>query len=390
MTRAAFGTDAMGADSSVDPERSRQLDVFRGVAAMLMVFNHAGFQLLGAPETASGWPGALVFLGSAAPALFFFASGVGSGFGAGRGESVAAVLRKVALLLLADVLLVWSSGALLGFDFFAFAAITVLTMFLVRRSVHPERLALGLVLLVVLIRFGTAPLARGHVREDSLLAFITGNAPVRHVSYPLAPWLAFPLLGFLVGRRWRKGALWEESWIVTIAAALFASAALVLVLRGAPVFRWGLVSIAYFSCALAIVATAWMLTRWLNRWWPSGAKSMALRGPASLLIVPFHYALLGVLAATVPSPWAAPTWLVVTLLLGGCILVISRRLVARATQLAAPRLLAQAGIVAMVVALSALALSLAPPLLRLEVCSAAEIFVALLLLWATQRKSAMK
>ena len=37
-------------------ERSRQLDLFRGVAAILMIVNHAGYRLLGAAASA-GSPG---------------------------------------------------------------------------------------------------------------------------------------------------------------------------------------------------------------------------------------------------------------------------------------------------------------------------------------------
>ena len=388
MTPVASGSDLPRASPAVTPARSRQLDLFRGVAAILMIFNHSGFKLLGPSATGEDWAGVLVFLGSAAPALFFFATGVGAGFGAGRGEAAGALLRKVALLLLADTLMNWGFGTLVGLDFFGFAAIATLTLFLVRRARHPAWMAALLAVLVLGLRFGAAALARGHVQDDTLLAFVTGLAPVRDVSYPLGPWLTFPLLGFLAGRRWRAGAAREETWVVGAAAVLCGAAATLLALAGATVFRWGSVSIAFYLCALAIVAAAWLGARWLDGAAPTLAGAAHLRGPASLLIVPLHYGLLGALAELVPPPWGDVAWLVATCLLAACILGLSRRLVAGVGRLAAPGAIVQAGIVAATCGLALLAYFQAGPLLKLEVCSAGEVVTALLLLWASARKSA--
>jgi uncharacterized membrane protein len=388
VTHVASGSDLPRASPAVSQARSRQLDVFRGIAAILMIFNHSGVKLLGAAAASGDWASALVFLGSAAPALFFFATGVGSGFGSGRGEAAGAMLRKVALLLMADALLNWSFGKLVGIDFFGFAAIATLALFLVRRSSHPAWLAALLTVLVLGVRFGAAPFARGQVLDDTFLAFVTGIAQVRDVSYPLGPWLTFPLLGFLAGRRWRAGAARDETWVVGAAAVVCAGAATLLALDGAPVFRWGSVSIAFYLCAVAIVAAAWLGSRWLNGAAQALASAVHLRGPASLLIVPLHYGILGALAELISPPLGDVAWLVGTALIAAGVLALSRGLVAGASRLAVPGAVVQASLVAATCALSLLAYFQAAPLLRLEVGSAGEVVTALLLLWSSTRKSA--
>ena len=385
MTDAgALGVPPHKGNAVVD-ERSLQLDLFRGVAAIFMIVNHSGYQLLKAEASSGGWPAGFVFLGSTAPALFFFATGVGSGFSSGGRERVASVSRKIVLLLLADMLLNWSAGTLLGLDFFGFAAVATLVLFLVKRARRPVLVAAFLLVLVVIARFGVVSFVRGSIAEDSVLAFITGIAPVRHVSYPLGPWLAFPLLGFLVGRRWRRGGVREETWTVSIASALLLGASAVLASRGAPVFRWGSVSIAYFLCAVGVVAVVWLVTRWLAKASPSFARSMALRGPASLLIVPLHYGALGMLEELSPPPWSLVAWVLTTVLLAICVLLLSRALVASARRFGSPGSIAEILIGGAACTVGLVACLHATPLVRLEVCSAAEVVIALLLLWSSRR-----
>ena len=386
MTAEALAQPANGLPTLA--RRSHQLDLFRGVAAIFMIVNHSGYQLLGAGAIDGGWPTWLVFVGSAAPALFFFATGVGSGLSAGGGESFASALRKVVLLLLADALLNWSTGKLLGLDFFGFAAVATATLFLVRRARSPALVAAGLTVLVLVARFGLASLARGRIADDSLSAFVTGIAPVRHVSYPLGPWLAFPLLGFLVGRQWRQGASPQEAWIVGSAAGLGLALSALLAARGAPVFRWGSVSIAYFLCAIGIVATAWLCADRVVGALPAFAQRASLRGPASLLIVPLHYGLLGALEALSPPPWDVAAWGPATIALVLAVFLLSRMLVSNARRIAVPGNLVQAAVAAVAVALGFMAWRSCPALPRLEICSAGQVIIALLLLWSSNRNVA--
>jgi uncharacterized membrane protein len=386
VTEMALAKPADGLASSA--RRSRQLDLFRGIAAIFMIVNHAGYQLLGAGAVDGGWPTWLVFVGSAAPALFFFATGVGSGLGAGRGEPWPSALRKVVLLLLADALLNWSTGTLLGLDFFGFAAVATATMFAIRRTGSPMRVAAALLVLVLAMRFGLVSMAHGRIEADSLLAFITGNAPVRHVSYPLGPWLAFPLLGFLVGRQWRQGASAQEAWVVGGTAGLCLALSALLVVHGAVVFRWGSVSIAYFLCAVGIVALAWSCADRLVGALSALAQRASLRGPASLLIVPLHYAILGVLEALAPPPWDAGAWAPATIALVFAVFLLSRTLVAHAGRIAVPGDLVQAGVAVIAAAVGLLAWRYWPPLPRLEAGSAGQVIIALLLLWSSNKKAA--
>ena len=386
MTAMALAKPADGLASPA--RRSRQLDLFRGVAAIFMIVNHAGYQLLRAGAVDGDWPTWFVFVGSAAPALFFFATGVGSGLGTGRGEPWPSALRKVVLLLLADALLNWSTGTLLGLDFFGFAAVATATLFAIRRTRSPMRVAAVLLVVVLAMRFGLASVAHGRIEPDSLLAFITGNAPVRHVSYPLGPWLAFPLLGFLLGRQWRNGAAPQEAWIVAGAAGLCLALSALLVAQGAVVFRWGSVSIAYFLCAVGIVALAWLGADRLVGALPAMAQRASLRGPASLLIVPLHYAILGALEALWPPPWDAAAWAPATIALVFAVFLLSRTLVVHAGRIATPGSLVQAGVALVAVVLGLMAWGYWPPLPRLEACSAGQVIIALLLLWSSNRRAA--
>ncbi len=383
MTQASAPDAPARRGEAVAAGRSLQLDLFRGVAAIFMIVNHAAYQLLQLAATSGGWPTWLVFVGSAAPALFFFATGVGSGFGSGRPDAISSVARKVALLLLADMLMNWSVGTWLGLDFFGFAAVATIVLFLIRQTRHPVLTTVILLAVVLIARFGIVPFARGRIEEDTVLAFITGIAPVRHVSYPLGPWLAFPLLGFLVGRRWRQVVPREEAAVVATAASLLLGAFALLAARGAPVFRWGSVSIAYFLCAMGIVATAWLATRWLAQVAPALARALALRGPASLLMVPLHYAALGLLEALAPPPWSLAAWLPGIILLTSGILLSSRALVAAARQVAIPGTIVQLLIGATACFVALASVCCATPLLRLEACSLGEVVMGLLLLWSS-------
>ena len=384
MTFAASSEPAGGLATLA--RRSRQLDLFRGVAAIFMIVNHAGYQLLGAAANGSGWPGWLVFIGSAAPALFFFATGVGSGLGAGAGsESAVSALRKVVLLLLADALLNWSTGRPLGFDFFGFAALATATLFLVRRARQPTMVAAGLLVVVLAVRYGLASVARGRIDGHPWLAFLTGIEPAPNVSYPLGPWLAFPLLGFLVGRRWRQGGTAQEGWIVAGAGALGLLLSALLAGHGAPVFRWGAVSLAYFLCAVGIVATAWLAADRAVTGSPTLAQRASLRGPASLLIVPLHYGMLGVLESVWPAPWPLTAWAAAAIVLVLSVFLLSRALVSSARRIAVPGAAVQILVAAGAVAVGLMTWRDWPPLPRLEACSAGQVIIALLLLWSSNK-----
>jgi hypothetical protein len=193
----------------------------------------------------------------------------------------------------------------------------------------------------------------------------------------LCPWLAFPLLGFLVGRAARERATTNERIAAAVVAVAGFAAAGAMAARGAVVHRWGTVSLAYFLFAVAIVAAAWLLAAWLATIRGQALDGLLLRGPASLLIVPLHYGALGVWA------WAAGTALLVV-----AVLALARF----AVGFLSPRLSSwtpamQCAALGLAAAAALGAFWSAVPLLRLEVACAAEIVVAVVLLLSSRGPS---
>lgn len=368
--------------------RSRQLDIFRGLAAIFMVTNHAGYQLLGPVANDSGWPGFLVFVTSSAPALFFFATGVGAGM-SGTPESVGSVLRKVVLLLLADAFMNWGGGGWWGVDFFGFAAIATAVLAVIRWSKWPVAVACALLIVVVAVRFGFAPPFRDSMATNHLFAFTTGVGYVLGFSYPLCPWLAFPLAGFLLGRSVADTRFLRESGAALALAAVGFFASFVLVRHGAVAFRWGSVSIAYFLFAIGIVAFCWVGAAGVAARPARGIDLMKLRGAASLLIVPLHYAALAILSRLLPPPWPVGPWLAAAVVLCVAVLSVSRGLVAAVgARLSAPSLGSDALVILFVTAVALGAHLWAPALLRLEIACAAEVVVGILLARTGRRSAA--
>ena len=301
---------------------SRQLDIFRGFAAILMVLNHAGFHWLAPVDAMTGIDGVAVFLGSAAPALFFFATGVGMGLSRRAVVDWRGIARKVVLLLVADLFLNWSVHRWIGLDFFAFCAISMLAVALVTTTRRPVATAAAAIAACVLLRYAFVAHLQAFAGDYPVVAFVTGIEGVVDISYPLSPWLVFPLGGFILGRLC-AGRDAASPRVVLVALAV-ASGALSgwMASRGAVVHRWNTVSVAYFLFAVAFVVAVSLLADALAV--ASSSRLVAglqTRGPASLLIVPVHYALIGVGAALLPPPWSAEAWLPAALVL--CIVALA-------------------------------------------------------------------
>ncbi len=344
--------------------RSLQLDIFRGCAALLMVVNHAGHAWL-ASKGSTGFCGAAVFLGSAAPALFFFATGVGMGLARKGATDWFAVGRKVALLFIADAFLNWAEGRWLGLDFFGFCAISMLAVSFVNATPRPRIMAAAAIALVLSLRYADATRIELLAPDAPWLAFVTGVNGVQDISYPLSPWLVFPLAGYLLGRASSR----LESNVATVCFALFAAIALggafELAQRGAAVHRWGSVSFAYFVFATGFVALVWLLARWACT--NPQLAFLHLRGPASLLVVPIHYAAIHLWAAVAPPPWSPQAWLAAVLVLTIFTVLTSRWLAGRLKAIAERPASGPGLIVAIAVSATA--------------CAAAAIFASPLACW---------
>jgi hypothetical protein len=144
------------------------------------------------------------------------------------------------------------------------------------------------------------------------------------------------------------------------------------------------VSIAYFLCAVGIVATLWLAAQGLARTTPVLARALSLRGPASLLMVPLHYGALGLLEDLSPPPWTLAAWVAGTVLLIAAVFMLSRGVIAWARRSLHPGTTAQVAIAGVTCAVGLAACLRASPLLRLEICSAGEVVIGLLLLWSSR------
>ena len=294
-----------------------------------MVLNHAGFQWLAAIDATTGIDGAAVFLGSAAPALFFLATGVGMGLSRRSAVDWPGIARKVVLLLIADLFLGWSVHRWIGLDFFAFCAISMLAVALVTATRHPVVTAALAIAACLLVRYAFVTRLQPLAADYPVVAFVSGIDGVVDVSYPLSPWLVFPLAGFILGRLCapRDGADPTPAPRIGVAVLAACSGALAWWLdsRGAVMHRWNTVSVAYFLFAIAFVGAVWLLADALAV--PSGSQvisALRTRGPASLLIVPVHYALIGIAAAVFQPPWNAQAWLPAALVLCAVALASSK------------------------------------------------------------------
>lgn len=315
------------------PARARphwpELDVLRGLAAVLMVYNHAGVRFSRGPEH---WLGnALEFAGSLAPVVFFLVTGLGRGVQSAAGGArrpLDETLRKVALLLLADVALWLSPARLAGMDFLGFIAISTLVVEVLARSARPQLLAWLALGGVLGLRVVGAPLLRSVLGESGLM-FLVGDQPLLGFSYPPCPWLAYPILGYLLGTAAQRhaDAVRRHAGRVLLlclgGAASFGAASLALHARGALFFRWGTVSVAFtvlsFAAVFATLAAAFALARS-----SAATRALALPGTSSLVIVPVHYGLIELLVRTAPELATGASFPLAATLLVGVALVTAR------------------------------------------------------------------
>lgn len=304
--------------NSVATQRVRvfapELDVLRGIAAVLMILNHTGFRLLSGTDAAASPSAAAVFLGGFAPVVFFFATGFGIALSTRASAGVVnmrAVLWKAALLVVADQWFYWRHGVAGGFDFFGFIALASVTVTAIASRRRPVLVCLTLALVLLALRYAVGPLLRGSMSEFAIWNWVTGVQAVEHVSYPLSPWMVYPLLGFVLG--------WFYEPIHTLAPGVrlrlyfrgaacavgFGGLSLVLALVfKSSFFRWGMVSAGFLVLSLGVLTAATLVAWWLSVSHPKLASGVALRGVASFAVIPIHYAMLDLCEMLLPLPVA--------------------------------------------------------------------------------------
>ncbi|WP_347989532.1 heparan-alpha-glucosaminide N-acetyltransferase domain-containing protein [Methylomonas sp. AM2-LC] len=280
-----------------------ELDVLRGLAALFMIVNHAGYNLV-EPELYSHSIFDLVLVVSSyAPVLFFFATGVGAGIQSTyklKNFNWYPVLYKTAVLLLADWLGFWSLGIAWGIDFLGFIAISGVVLEFIRCSKNPIISCLVGILTFSLFRYAIGP-HLDPVTENNFITnlqhWVFGNIGVQGATYPLSPWMVYPLWGYIVGFYIMHYRPIIETHKVKLIVTLICLALLPAVLsivaerRGFSFIRWGTVGVGFYIRSFAVVllslAFVWIISALSSL--TAIKHALSLRGTSSLAVVPIHY-----------------------------------------------------------------------------------------------------
>lgn len=288
-------------------ERVPQLDLLRGLAVLLMIINHAAIAWFAEGPMQEGTRVA-TFLGSLAPILFFYVTGLGIGIttaatGPGPWKDT---LFKSALLFVADWFLHPTFIEPLQLDFFGFIAVSMLVVQVLLRTSKPILWAgIGSVMAVVM-RYGIGPKLDGV--EGA--AWLFGTRAIPGFSYWIVPWICYPLLGFMAGRMLYPTRIRQLRWALALGFLVLVSAAVTLAWRGMPVFRWGTISFAYFVASLAAIPFASLAGELLLT---TPLARVSIRGIGSFVAVPLHYTLVHLLSPLMS--WGADVARVLCLLL---------------------------------------------------------------------------
>jgi hypothetical protein len=291
------------------PSSSREvleLDLLRGIAAIFMVVNHAGYRLLEENLQHSGPMAALLFISSFAPVIFFFVTGFGVGVSRearGAAPQMVAVLQKAGLLFIADQFLYWRHGVAFGLDFLGFIALAAVLCTWV--ATRPNRFAIACTAFAVifLVRFVFGPRLNA-LDLGPWMRFLIGVGDVAHVSYPFSPWMALPALGLAVGLRYPQRAATLDiknvwNWVSLVVAGLFLALSAGAYLIGASFFRWGTMGLGFFVMSFAMVAVIGWFSIQFSAVWPRVSDAIGIRGVASFAVVPVHYVGIDVAAVAV-------------------------------------------------------------------------------------------
>jgi uncharacterized membrane protein len=296
--------------TSATPVRAhwKELDVLRGIAAVMMVVNHVGVKFLSPQFMESGLTEALLFVASFAPVIFFFVTGVGTGIQSHQRKKTgrwASVLTKAGILWLADLLLAWSNGNGWWLDFLGFIGLSIVLLELIRTSKKPIAFSAIGIVLITLLRYGVGAIVAhfGWLENIWGIDLVLGTKMIPNVSYPLSPWLAYPLLGFIAGAaiaRWQTKIDQQRFQAIakTLGAAILpAIVSLFFAAKGAVFFRWGSMSIAFYILSFVAILGCLAIAMFVcsDRCPSFISRGLSLRGISSLAVVPVHYFLIDLL-----------------------------------------------------------------------------------------------
>lgn len=305
------------------------LDVLRGFAVAFMLVNHAAVTWLNAESASSGASGWLSFVGSFAPVLFFFATGIGYGLAheVGKPARTKDLFIKALILILADIFMRGGVFSKVGWDFLAFIAFSMILLHGFRGRKYGIHGAILLVFVLLFVRFGLGAIYDKYVPDHSHWHRVAlGLSAMDGVSYWFTPWFVYPLVGFVLGAWARKYKLLiDQNILKVVAIALFLgvlSGMLTYVLwtLGAGLFRWGTMSLNFFiasvSCVFLCLALSLFVAERLRI--ESITVLISMQGVSSLAVVPIHYFFLKLLAYPIDEKMTGglylllmPLWLVV-------------------------------------------------------------------------------
>ncbi|MCA9650770.1 MAG: DUF1624 domain-containing protein [Myxococcales bacterium] len=284
-----------------------ELDVLRGLAGIIMVYNHGAARWLTELQRADPLSGALFLIGSYAPVVFFATTGIGYGIQSELPRKRTAghafgFVRKVWILLVADALLWLTPETFVGLNFLGFIALCMLVLEPLRRRRVGWLWPLVGVALVAALRYGVAPRlveAPGPGQTPTLLHWLAGLGSPPGFSYPVLPWLAYALVGFSLGvllQRHPQAVLQRRRGLAVMLLGLgTAGVAAVgwLASHGANMLRWGTVSKLFFVSGMVALVLGSGLSLLVA---PSRglAARLSLRGISSLAVVPIHYGVIAV------------------------------------------------------------------------------------------------
>ncbi|MDJ0662241.1 MAG: heparan-alpha-glucosaminide N-acetyltransferase domain-containing protein [Crocosphaera sp.] len=280
-----------------------ELDILRGLAAILMIVNHVGYAILSPELTTKGMSGLLIFIGSFAPVLFFFITGVGSGIQSRqepRKNYWSGVLYKVFVLVVADQFFYWNKGSLLGINFLGFIGFSTLVIAWIRRSQHSAIFAFAGLIIISSLRYLIAPIMQSFHIDNGLLIWILGQPGIQDISYPMSPWLAYPFAGYLIGyTAVRYGSFRDKhpkkSIIIFLILSFFPAALTLILLQiGSSLHRWGTVAIGFYVISFSIILISLSSSLACVQFFKSQniKNFISLRGISSLIVVPIHYYLI--------------------------------------------------------------------------------------------------
>lgn len=279
-----------------------ELDVYRGIAAIFMIVNHSGNELISPKSGTTYETNFLIFIGSFAPALFFLTTGFGvaiSGRVASKNEEFVKATWKCFILILADQLFCWNDGLSLRLDFFSFTAISTIILTLLNFQKNAIPTALILTVALVGSRYGLAPNISDIGSFGPVTHWFLGTPGVKNISYPLSPWMTYPLIGFIAGKYYvMRINSYCNAWkdriikILLLVALIFLFISIQMFYTGKTFFRWGTVSFAYFILSLSIIVFVGLAANKITKYDNFCKGQISLRGISSFLVIPFHYAII--------------------------------------------------------------------------------------------------